>query len=136
DRLYTSAPTDPRRRAAQTTCYDIFRALARMMAPILTFTSEEAWRYVPGARAESVHLERFPEVPVEWLDDTLDAEWSRLRAVRRRSPRSSTRARRSRVSSSGSIAPAAASASAAGCGRSGSARARRIPASASAACPS
>jgi len=83
DRLYTSAPTDPRRRAAQTTCYDIFRALARMMAPILTFTSEEAWRYVPGARAESVHLERFPEVPVEWLDDTLDAEWSRLLEVRR-----------------------------------------------------
>jgi len=83
DRLYTSAPTDPRRRAAQTTCHDIFRALARMMAPILTFTSEEAWRYVPGARAESVHLERFPEVPVEWLDDTLDAEWSRLLEVRR-----------------------------------------------------
>ena len=83
DRLYTSAPTDPRRRAAQTTCYEIFRALARMMAPILTFTSEEAWRYVPGARAESVHLERFPEVPVEWLDDTLDAEWSRLLEVRR-----------------------------------------------------
>ncbi len=83
DRLYTSASTDPRRRAAQTTCYDIFRALGRMMAPILTFTSEEAWRYVPGARAESVHLERFPEVPVEWLDDTLDAEWSRLLEVRR-----------------------------------------------------
>ena len=83
DRLYTSAPTDPRRRAAQTTCYEIFRALARMMAPILTFTSEEAWRYVPGARAESVHLERFPEVPVEWLDDTLAAEWSRLLEVRR-----------------------------------------------------
>src|SRR3989454_675475 len=78
DRLYTSAPTDPRLRAAQTTCYEIFRALARMMAPILTFTSEEAWRYVPGARGESVPLERFPEVPVEWLDDTLDAEWSRL----------------------------------------------------------
>src|SRR6058998_803872 len=83
DRLYTSAPDDQRRRAAQTTSYDIFRALARMMAPILSFTAEEAWRYVPGARAESVHLERFPEVPVEWLDDTLDAEWSRLLEVRR-----------------------------------------------------
>ena len=83
DRLYTSAPNDPRRRAAQTTCYDIFRALARMMAPILTFTTEEAWRYAPGPRAESVHLERFPEVPIEWLDDALDAEWSRLLEVRR-----------------------------------------------------
>src|SRR5438132_11570205 len=53
------------------------------MAPILTFTAEEAWRYAPGPRAESVHLERFPEVPLEWLDDTLKAEWDRLLEVRR-----------------------------------------------------
>jgi isoleucyl-tRNA synthetase len=83
DRLYTSAPDDPRRRAAQTACYDVFNALARLMAPILTFTTEEAWRYAPGARAESVHLERFPEVPLEWLDDTLKREWDRLLEVRR-----------------------------------------------------
>jgi isoleucyl-tRNA synthetase len=83
DRLYTFAPDDPRRRAAQTTCYDIFSALARLMAPILTFTAEEAWRHVPGVKAESVHLERFPEVPREWLDDTLAREWGRLLEVRR-----------------------------------------------------
>ena len=83
DRLYTSAGDDPRRRAAQTACYDIFTALARLLAPILTFTSEEAWRYLPGARSESVHLERFPEEPVEWLDDRLAGEWSRLLEVRR-----------------------------------------------------
>jgi isoleucyl-tRNA synthetase len=83
DRLYTSAPDDPRRRAAQTACHDIFRALARLMAPILSFTAEEAWRHLPGPRAESVHLERFPEVPPEWLDDALEREWSRLLEVRR-----------------------------------------------------
>jgi isoleucyl-tRNA synthetase len=83
DRLYTSAPDDPRRRAAQTACYDVFNALARLMAPILTFTTEEAWRHAPGARSESVHLERFPEVPLEWLDDTLKREWDRLLEVRR-----------------------------------------------------
>jgi isoleucyl-tRNA synthetase len=83
DRLYTSRPGDPRRRAAQTACYEIFSALARLMAPILTFTSEEAWRHLPGARAESVHLERFPAVPAEWLDDTLAREWNRLLEVRR-----------------------------------------------------
>src|SRR5213594_925976 len=83
DRLYTSAADDPRRRAAQTTCYDIFSALARLMAPILTFTAEEAWRHVPGVKAESVHLERFPEAPREWLDDTLSREWGRLLEVRR-----------------------------------------------------
>jgi isoleucyl-tRNA synthetase len=83
DRLYTSAPGDPRRRAAQTVCHEVFGALARLMAPLMTFTAEEAWRHLPGARAESVHLERFPEVPLEWLDDTLKREWDRLLEVRR-----------------------------------------------------
>ena len=83
DRLYTSLPDDPRRRAAQTTCFDIFGVLARLMAPILTFTCEEAWRYLPGARSESVHLERFPEAPREWLDDALKRDWDRLLEVRR-----------------------------------------------------
>src|SRR3989449_10344141 len=53
------------------------------MAPILTFTAEEAWRHTPGVKAESIHLERFPEVPREWLDDTLAREWGRLLEVRR-----------------------------------------------------
>src|SRR3989441_4299174 len=75
DRLYTSAADDPRRRAAQTACHDIFAALARLLAPIFTFTSEEAWRYLPGVRTESVHLERFPEAPREWLDDGLQRDW-------------------------------------------------------------
>jgi isoleucyl-tRNA synthetase len=101
DRLYTSAPADPRRRAAQTTCYDIFRGLARMMAPILTFTAEEAWRYVPGSRAESVHLERFPQVPLEWLDDTVEREWSRLLEVRREVAKALETARAQKLIGSG-----------------------------------
>jgi isoleucyl-tRNA synthetase len=83
DRLYTSAADDPRRRAAQTTCHDIFSALARLMAPILTFTAEEAWGYLPGRGSDSVHLELFPGVPREWLDEPLEGEWERLLEVRR-----------------------------------------------------
>jgi len=83
DRLYTSAARDPRRRAAQTACYDVFMALSRLLAPILSFTAEEAWRHLPGAHSESVHLERFPEVPLGWLDDELKREWDRLLEVRR-----------------------------------------------------
>jgi isoleucyl-tRNA synthetase len=83
DRLYTSAAGDLHRRAAQTTCFEIFSALVRLMAPILSFTSEEAWRHLPGPRADSVHLEQFPEVPSEWLDATLEREWNRLLEVRR-----------------------------------------------------
>jgi isoleucyl-tRNA synthetase len=83
DRLYTSAADDPRRRAAQTACHDILNALLRLLAPTLSFTAEEAWRHLPGNKAESVHLERFPEVPLTWLDDTLASEWNRLLEVRR-----------------------------------------------------
>jgi isoleucyl-tRNA synthetase len=83
DRLYTSAPDDPRRRAAQTACHDVLSALLRLLAPILSFTTEEAWRQLPGGKSESIHLERFPEVPLAWLDDRLEREWQRLLEVRR-----------------------------------------------------
>jgi isoleucyl-tRNA synthetase len=101
DRLYTSAPGDPRRRAAQTVCYDVFVALARLMAPILTFTSEEAWRHLVGPHAESVHLERFPEVPLAFLDDTLKGEWDRLLEVRREVARALELARARKLIGSG-----------------------------------
>jgi len=101
DRLYTSAADDPRRRAAQSTCHDVFNALARLMAPILTFTSEEAWRYAPGAHSESVHLERFPEVPLQWLDDALKGEWDRLLEVRREVAKALETARAQKLIGSG-----------------------------------
>jgi isoleucyl-tRNA synthetase len=101
DRLYTSRPDDPRRRAAQTTCYDIFGALARLMAPILTFTCEEAWRHLPGAHGESVHLERFPDVPREWLDDELKRDWDRLLEVRREVAKALETARAEKLIGSG-----------------------------------
>jgi isoleucyl-tRNA synthetase len=101
DRLYTSAAADPRRRAAQTACYDIFTTLARLMAPILTFTTEEAWRNLPGARSESVHLERFPEESLEWLDDTLKRDWDRLLEVRREVAKALETARAEKLIGSG-----------------------------------
>jgi isoleucyl-tRNA synthetase len=101
DRLYTSAADDPRRRAAQTTCYDLLNALIRLMAPILSFTAEEAWKYVPGNRGDSVHLERFPEVPLEWLDDRLKAEWDRLLEVRREVSKALENARARKLIGSG-----------------------------------
>jgi isoleucyl-tRNA synthetase len=101
DRLYTSAAADPRRRAAQSVCYDVFTALARLMAPILTFTAEEAWRYAPGPRAQSVHLERFPEAPREWLDDALKQQWDRLLEVRREVAKALETARAQKLIGSG-----------------------------------
>jgi isoleucyl-tRNA synthetase len=83
DRLYVSAPGDPRRRAAQTVCFEVLTALTRLLAPILTFTADEAWSYIPGrGKPESVHLVTFPEERGEWADERLAAEWERLLEVR------------------------------------------------------
>jgi isoleucyl-tRNA synthetase len=83
DRAYCSAPDDPARRAAQTVMYEIVRALAGMLAPVLTFLAEDVSRALPGpARAESVLLTEFPAPPAEWLDEGLAARFERLLAVR------------------------------------------------------
>jgi isoleucyl-tRNA synthetase len=75
DRMYCDAADSPRRRATQVVMHEIFNALCRLLAPILAFTAEEAWRYSaiagigdagqPGsptpATTTSVHLQEFPE---------------------------------------------------------------------------
>jgi isoleucyl-tRNA synthetase len=56
DRLYTDAANSPRRRSTQTALHSIVVRLCQMLAPMLVFTAEEAWGYIPGAPAKSVHL--------------------------------------------------------------------------------
>src|SRR5256885_2586659 len=58
DRMYCDAPDSPRRRATQTAMHEIFGALSKLLAPILAFTAEEAWRY--SEAGGSVRLEEFP----------------------------------------------------------------------------
>jgi isoleucyl-tRNA synthetase len=83
DRLYVSAPDDPRRRASQTVCFELLTALTRLMAPILTFTADEVWSYIPGrGKPDSVHLVLFPEERGEWMSERLAADWERLLEVR------------------------------------------------------
>jgi isoleucyl-tRNA synthetase len=63
DRLYTKAANNKSRRSGQTAVWKVTGALVRMLAPILVFTSEEAWKFLPRAAAEpgSVHIAQFPE---------------------------------------------------------------------------
>src|SRR5262249_17522826 len=63
DRLYTQAPNNSSRRSAQTAIYKITSALVRIMAPILVFTAEEIWKYLPRAAEApaSVHIALFAE---------------------------------------------------------------------------
>ncbi|HEY2713569.1 MAG TPA: isoleucine--tRNA ligase [Chthoniobacterales bacterium] len=59
DRLYCNASNSPRRRATQEAMHQIFCALCKLLAPILSFTAEEAWGFLDNQ--ESVHLQLFPE---------------------------------------------------------------------------
>ncbi len=82
DRLYTLAPTGPKRRGAQTVMYQVVSGLTRLLAPILSFTCEEIWGYLPGRDGESVFLSDFPLVRPEWRDAELAREWEELLKIR------------------------------------------------------
>ncbi len=62
DRMYTFAPTSKERLSAQTALYKITDALVRLVAPILSYTADEVWGYMPKVegRVGSVHLAEFP----------------------------------------------------------------------------
>ncbi|MFW5867222.1 MAG: isoleucine--tRNA ligase [Armatimonadota bacterium] len=87
DRLYTDVPDSNARRSAQTTLWRILVALAKMMAPVLTFTSEELWQHmrdeVDASLPESVQLADWPEVNSELLDDDLANRWKGILELRR-----------------------------------------------------
>jgi isoleucyl-tRNA synthetase len=87
DRLYTSATHSLARRSAQTALWDILDAFTRLIAPILSFTSEEVYSALyegrtAGERAESVHVLLFPKYEPQRDDVSLLSEWEKLRSVR------------------------------------------------------
>ena len=63
DRLYTTGAESPPRRSAQTALYHLADAMVRWLAPILSFTAEEAWSFMPGERNESVFLNTWHSFP-------------------------------------------------------------------------
>ncbi|MFM2004875.1 MAG: hypothetical protein RLZZ09_530 [Pseudomonadota bacterium] len=70
DRQYTCREESRARRSGQTAMYHIAEALARWLAPILSFTAEEIWRHLPGQRGESVFLKTWYEGLVPLADNT------------------------------------------------------------------
>ena len=91
DRLYVFAPKSKARRSAQTAIWRIGEALTRLLAPIMTFTCEEIWQYLPRveSREQSVHVAQFPS-SAEILgtsaaagsDSRSEEDWRSLRGVR------------------------------------------------------
>ncbi len=82
DRLYTMPAESAARRSAQTAMHEILQNLVRLIAPVLTFTAEETWNYLPGVTAESVQLADWPEVNTAWLDLELEARMTKLLSLR------------------------------------------------------
>ncbi len=81
DALYCDPPSSARRRGALEAIDHIFRAITLWLAPILVFTSEEAWT-MRDPKAHSVHLEQFPTIPLAWLDERLAEKWEAIRKIR------------------------------------------------------
>ena len=90
DRLYTYAVDHPQRRSTQTAVHAIHGVLVRVLAPILTFTADEAWCHArfkadfapTGAANPCVHLADWPVAPAEWTEDALAADFAELLKVR------------------------------------------------------
>ena len=82
DRTYCSGKRWPARRAAQTVLHRIVRDLCRLLAPMMSFTAEEAWRHLPGKPAESVFLAGFPAPEEALISDSLEEEFAHLKSLR------------------------------------------------------
>ncbi|WP_434511526.1 isoleucine--tRNA ligase [Desulfitobacterium sp. AusDCA] len=83
DRLYVEGKNSELRRSAQTVLYQTLDALVRLLAPVLTFTMDEIWPYVPGvAEASNIQIEEMPKAKPEWQDEELEAKWDRILDIR------------------------------------------------------
>ncbi|MCB9993258.1 MAG: isoleucine--tRNA ligase [Hyphomicrobiaceae bacterium] len=83
DALYCDPISSVRRRAALQVIDRLFNALVVWLAPVLTFTAEEIWLELNPGDQSSVHLQTFPDIPAEWLNDKLAVKWANIRKVRR-----------------------------------------------------
>jgi len=82
DRMYCDAKNSVRRRASQTAMYDVFTALAKLLAPILAYTADEAWEHASFTEG-SVHEQDFPEPDPAFASGKATAQVNRLLEIRR-----------------------------------------------------
>ncbi|MHB1652143.1 MAG: isoleucine--tRNA ligase [Desulfitobacteriaceae bacterium] len=83
DRLYVEGKASRSRRAVQTVLFEVLDALVRLLAPILTFTSEEIWAYIPGVdQGVSVQTVEMPKIMTEWIHEELAEKWDKILDLR------------------------------------------------------
>lgn len=83
DVLYCDAPDHQTRRALRTVFDQLFKCLATWLAPVLCYTAEDAWWARYGDQSDSVHLQRYPEIPNSWKDDELAQKFQNFREIRK-----------------------------------------------------
>jgi isoleucyl-tRNA synthetase len=83
DALYCDPISSLTRKASLTVIDHLFRATVAWLAPMLPFTTEEAWLARHPSADGSVHLELFPDIPAAWRNDALAEKWRKVRTVRR-----------------------------------------------------
>jgi len=81
DRMYTTGVASLPRRSAQTAMYHVAAAMVRWLAPILSFTAEEAWTFLPGTRNESVFLNTWHQFP-PGVEREAEIDWPALIALK------------------------------------------------------
>ena len=82
DTLYCDAPSSLKRRSALFVIRKLFDCLVLWFAPMMPFTTEEAW-LSRDPSATSVHLEQFPAIPADWANEAVADKWKHVRTVRR-----------------------------------------------------
>ena len=82
DRLYTMAPASMARRSAQSALWQVTQTLVRLMAPVLSFTAEEAWAVIGGDADDSVMLHTWHALPAQEGEEGLLERWRLIREVR------------------------------------------------------
>ena len=81
DRLYTDPANSPRRRSTQTALHRMVSGLCQMLAPILAFTADEAWEFIPGESGRSVHASHWSARGLGLATEE-QALWKQLFAIR------------------------------------------------------
>lgn len=99
DALYCSGADSRERRSIQTVLFEVASVLARLLAPVMSFTTEEVWGHLPRAREQfaSVFLAPWPKTERSYLGPALEARWTRVLELREEITRALEEARKQKL---------------------------------------
>ena len=81
DRLYTSKSDSKERRGAQSVMFEVLEVLVKLLTPVLAFTTEEIWQFMPHRATddvESIQLNDWPTLNEKYIDTELEEKWAKI----------------------------------------------------------